>query len=247
MPYEKDHLAMSRRNGFATTLILIGLVLLALALGLFLLARAEQRGQAVPATGSSETPLPSAISGAAPTIRLGPTAAAAATQLLPPTAIPTAASPVTRPSTPVRVIIPALGVDAPVVEVGWHVIQTGDARGEWETVAGAAGHHRGSAEPGQRGNCVLSAHSSDAGGAVFRGLENLHVGDLVQVVTFDKNEYTYRVGTVLTLDEVGATQSEKREHARWLDPTDEAVLTLVTCWPPWSYTHRIVVRAKLEG
>jgi LPXTG-site transpeptidase (sortase) family protein len=134
-----------------------------------------------------------------------------------------------------------------VVEVGWHVTQSGDeARGEWETVAGAAGHHRGSADPGQPGNCVLSAHSSDAGGAVFRGLETLAVGDSVQVVTLDGSEYTYQVGAVLTLDEVGATASEKREHARWLDPTAEAVLTLVTCWPPWSYTHRIVVRAELD-
>jgi sortase A len=147
----------------------------------------------------------------------------------------------------VRVIVPALGVDAPVVEVGWHVTQNGDeALGEWETVAGAAGHHRGSTDPGQPGNCVLSAHSSDAGGAVFRGLENLPVGALVQVVAVDKTEYTYRVGTVITLDEVGATASEKRENARWLDPTDQAVLTLVTCWPPWSYTHRVVVRAELE-
>jgi sortase A len=237
---------MGRRNGLAAILILTGLALLTLALGLFFLGRAEREGEPVPAIAISETPLPSAIPGAAPTIHLGPTAAAVATQLLPPTPIATAASPVTRPSAPVRVIIPALGVDAAVVEVGWHVVQIGEVRGEWETVVGAAGHHRGSAEPGQRGNCVLSAHSSEAGGAVFRGLENLAVGDLVQLVTVDKAEYTYRVGTVLTLDEVGATESEKRQHARWLDPTDEAVLTLVTCWPAWSYTHRVVVRAELE-
>jgi sortase A len=246
LPDEQDQLAMTRRNGLATTLILAGVMLLALALGLFFLARAEQRGQAIVVTGITSTPLPSAVPGEAPTIRLGPTAAAVATQLLPATPIPTGVSLATQPSAPMRIIIPMLGVDAPVVEVGWHVSQSGDARGEWETVAGAAGHHRGSAEPGQPGNCVLSAHSSDAGGAVFRGLETLSVGDLVRLVTFDKNEYTYQVGSVLMLDEVGATESEKREHARWLDPTDEAVLTLVTCWPPWSYTHRVVVRAGLE-
>ncbi len=214
------------------------------AVGLLFLARAEQRQ---PVAGISETPLPSAASDPAPTIRLGPTAAAVATQLPPPTPIATGASPSTRPAAPVRVIIPVLAVDVPVVEVGWHVTRSGDEiYGQWDTVAGAAGHHRGSADPGQPGNCVLSAHSSDAGGAVFRGLEYLQVGDSIQVVTFDKNEYTYLVGSVFTLDEVGATWAEKREHARWLDPVEGPVLTLVTCWPPWSYTHRIVVRATLE-
>jgi sortase A len=235
---------MTRRTGLATALLLTGLVLLALAVGLFLLARAEQRGQAF-ATGISKTPLPSEVPGAAPTIRLGPVAATVTRQLPPPTPIATAALSVSRPSAPVRIIIPELSVDAPVVEVGWHLIQS-QVRGEWETVAGAAGHHRGSADPGQPGNCVVSAHSSDAGGAIFRGLETLKVGDVVRVVTLDKGEYTYLVGSVITLDEVGATDSEKREHARWLDPTDDAVLTLVTCWPPWSYTHRVVVRAGLE-
>jgi sortase A len=235
---------MTRHNVLATALMLAGLALLLLAFGLFVLARAGEGGQQVQET---RTPLiPPGPSSPAPMIRLGPAAAAVATQLPPPTVIPTAASPETRPSAPVRVIIPALGVDSPVVEVSWHLAQTGEVHGEWDTVAGAAGHHRGSAEPGQSGNCVLSAHSSDAGGAVFRGLETLRAGDLVQVVTFDRIEYTYQVGAVLVLDQVGATESEKREYARWLDPTDEPVLTLVTCWPPWSYTHRVVVRAELE-
>lgn len=223
-------------------------MLLVLALGLCFLARAERQGQAAPAVGIAGTPLPSAVAGPAPTTRLGPVAATVAAELPPLTPVPTAASPGTRAAAPVRVVIPALGLDAPVVEVGWHVTEVGDeARGEWETVASAAGHHRGSADPGQQGNCVLSAHSSDAGGAVFRGLENLAVGDLVRLATVDKSEYIYRVSAVVTLDEVGATQNEKRDHARWLDPTaNAAVLTLVTCWPPWSYTHRIVVRAEFE-
>jgi sortase A len=238
---------MSHRSCLATILIVTGLLLVTVALGLIVLAHAEQQRRGVHAPVVSWTPLPSATPGPAPTMRLGPTAAAVATQLSPATPIPVASSPVTRLAAPVRVIIPALGVDAPVVEVGWHVTQSGgEALGEWDTVAGAAGHHRGSADPGHTGNCVLSAHSSDAGGAVFRGLEGLQAGDVVRVVAFDKTEYTYEVGTVLTLDEVGATWAEKREHARWLDPTTEAVLTLVTCWPPWSYTHRVVVRAELE-
>jgi len=181
-------------------------------------------------------------------MRLGPTAAAAATRLPPPTPIPTAGLTANRPSAPLRIIIPAVGIDAYVVEVGWGLVRVdGELRGMWNTVAGAAGHHRGSADPGQPGNCVLSAHSSDAGGAVFRHLDELVNGDTVELQTVDDHRYEYIVSTVLTLDELGATSAEKRVHARWLDPTQEPVLTLVTCWPAWSYTHRIVVRANLNA
>lgn len=182
------------------------------------------------------------------TMALGPTAAAVATLLPPPTPIPTAGSLSDQPSAPVRIVIPAIGVDAPVVEIGWHVEwRAGEARGVWETVAGAVGHHRGSADPGESGNCVLSAHSSEAGGALFRRLNELSVGDVVQLYNSAEICYTYYVTTVLIVDETGATAVEKREHAAWLDPTDESVLTLLTCWPDWAYTHRVIVRATLHA
>jgi len=233
----------------AVSLIALGALLLAGAVGLFWLARSEQ-GQPLMVESTPAAPLATTGGSTAslPTLMLGPTAAAAGTALPPATPIATPGAPSTRQSAPLRVVIPEIGVDATVVEVSWHVTQAGgEAFGEWETVANAAGHHRGSADPGQPGNCVLSAHSSDAGGAVFRGLEQLAPGDSVQLGAADGKQYTYVVTTVLTLDEVGATNSEKREHARWLDPTEQPVLTLVTCWPPWSYTHRVVVRAELEN
>jgi len=227
----------------ASTLILFGVILLVVAAGLAWLARSEQP---LPLLAES-TPvalLPTAAGTAAPlpTFLFGPNAAAAATALPPPTPIATPGVPSTRPAAAQRIVIPALGVDAPVTEVGWYVAQAG---GVWETVADAAGHHRGSADPGQPGNCVLSAHSSDAGGAVFRGLERLAPGDVVRLDTVAGAQYTYQVTLVLTLDETGATENEQREHAHWMDPTEQNVLTLVTCWPPWSYTHRIIVRAEL--
>ena len=82
---------------------------------------------------------------------------------------------------------------------------------------------------------------------MFRRLDELASGDIVELLTVDGQCYEYIVDTVLVLDELGATLAEKRAHARWLDPTDEPVLTLITCWPAWSYTHRIVVRADLNA
>jgi len=208
-----------------------------------------RRTESAPSVGT-ETPVAPTItvvlSGAA--MRLGPTAAAAATRLPPPTPIATPGPSSERPSAPLRIIIPAVDIDARVVDVAWHVVDFGDdVHGVWDTVAGAAGHHRGSADPGQPGNCVLSAHSSDAGGAVFRRLDELNNGDIVELCAVDGQRYQYTVSAVLVLDELSATLAEKREHAQWLDPVDGSVLTLVTCWPPWSYTHRIVVRADLNA
>jgi len=234
----------------AILLILAGSALLLVAGGGLL--RAYGVMQAHPTRGAplvgEETPTAPTVtvvlSGAS--MQLGPTAAAAATRLPPPTPIATPGPASERPAAPLRIIVPAVGIDARVVDVGWHVVDFGDeVHGVWETVLGAAGHHRGSADPGQLGNCVLSAHSSDAGGAVFRRLGELGVGDVVELHTVDGQRYRYIVSTTLMMDELSATVAEKREHAEWLDPTDGPVLTLVTCWPSWTYTHRIVVRADL--
>lgn len=243
---------MNKSKHIGLTLMLVGTGLLLFAVASFIQARGGPARQAEGTMERVTLPAPASLALTRMTpvssLLLGPTAQAAATLLPQPTAIPTAGPIATRPSAAVRIVIPAVGIDAHVVEVRWHVVNVGgEAHGIWDTVAGAAGHHRGSADPGQRGNCVLSAHSSDAGGAAFRRLGELVSGDLVELYTAGGQRYEYVVTAVLTLDEVGATLAEKREHARWLDPTDEPVLTLVTCWPAWSYTHRIVVRASLRA
>ncbi len=193
------------------------------------------------------SPAQQPISAASPApLLLSETAAAVATALPTVTPIATPDPTADRPTAAVRVAALSVGIDAPVVEVGWHVQEVGgERRGVWDTVAGAAAHLRGSADPGQAGNCVLAGHASTEGGAVFRRLGELAVGSPVTVTTANGQSYQYTVTEVLTLEEVGATAEEKREHARWLDPTAEPVLTLVTCWPDWSYTHRLVVRARL--
>lgn len=227
------------------TLLIVGGALLFMA-GAAGLARLhiQEGAQAAPAW---PTPPHTQAPGATSTILYSPTAAAAATRVRPPTPVPTAGPPAARPGAPVRLEIPALGLDTPVAEIGWHLRRVGnEVRGEWDTVASAAGHHRGSADPGRPGNCVLSGHSSEGGRAVFRRLGELAVGDAIILHTVDGRRYEYVVTDRVLVDETGATPREKREHARWLDPTAEPVVTLVTCWPAWSYTHRLIVRAELR-
>lgn len=128
------------------------------------------------------------------------------------------------PEQAIRIRIPAIGVDAPVVE--------GD---DWEALKQGAGHHIGSANPGERGNCIISAHN-DIFGEIFRDLPDLDLGDEVFVHTMTQ-VYRYRV-------------TQKRvippEDVSVMAPTTSPVLTLISCYPYGIDTHRIVVIAELE-
>jgi sortase A len=136
-----------------------------------------------------------------------------------PVPIPTAG-----PEHAVRIQIPAIGVDARVVE--------GD---DWDSLKQGAGHHLGSANPGERGNCVISAHN-DIFGEIFRDLPKLDLGDEVSVHTVNR-VFRYVVTQKRVIDP---------EEVSVMEPTSSPVLTLISCYPYGIDTHRIVVIAQLE-
>jgi sortase A len=133
-----------------------------------------------------------------------------------------------------RLVIPTIGVDTKVIQLGTKLDKNGKIA--WETAPFAAGQHKGLAGPGQNGNMVLSGHiSSPNEGAVFNNLPKLKVGEGVIVAT-DERQYLYRVTEtkVVTPDQVDV-----------LDQTPDATLTLITCYPDKIYSHRFVVTATL--
>ncbi len=129
------------------------------------------------------------------------------------------------PGQAIRIRIPAIGVDAPVVE--------GDG---WEQLKKGVGHHPGSANPGQRGNLVLSGHD-DVYGEVFRYLDRLKPGDKIIVYTADK-AYTYIVTEIHIVEPT---------DVQWLAPTAQPTITLISCYPYMVDNRRIVVRGVLAG
>jgi len=142
----------------------------------------------------------------------------------------------------VRVVAPAIELDSAVVVVGW-VIQEGSTESEWEIASEAAGHHLGSAFPGEGGNVVLAGHHNIEG-KVFRRVVDLKPGDEVTLETADGASHTYVVEENLILPEAGASDEERLANAAYIAPTDDERLTLVTCWPYWTNTHRVVVIAR---
>jgi LPXTG-site transpeptidase (sortase) family protein len=159
------------------------------------------------------------------------------------TPVPTS-TPVPMPA--VRIIIPKIDVNAVIVEIDLKVEwRQGMWQGVWDTAAYAVGHRQNSAHPGERGNIVLSGHNNTEG-AVFRRLAELAPGDEVFVYTLDE-EFVYVVEHVDIVRAVGASSEEKAKHAAYTARTPDETLTLVSCWPYITYTHRVYVVAKPKG
>jgi LPXTG-site transpeptidase (sortase) family protein len=142
--------------------------------------------------------------------------------------------------TPRRIVIPAIDLDAPIETVGWHVI---DGVSTWDVPDRfAAGWLKTSAVPGQPGNTVLDGHHNIAG-EVFRRLVDLRAGDEIDVFTSGE-VFTYKITTRQILKERAAPYELRVKNAQWIMPTDDERLTLVTCWPYTTNSHRLIIVAK---
>jgi sortase A len=198
---------------------------------------------AVPSSTLTPTPpAPTPTSTPSPTVPPAPTSTPTSTSS--PTATPTPWPVADR--SPDRIVAPAVGLDAPVIEIGWHLAErNGQTVSEWDVADRAAGFHKGSAYPGHVGNTVLSGHHNIRG-EVFRYLIELQPGDLVSLHVGEQ-EYRYAVQQILLIPERDVSPEQRRENARWIGYFPDERLTLVTCWPYTSNTHRVIVIAYPTG
>ncbi|MDQ2805396.1 MAG: sortase [Chloroflexota bacterium] len=145
---------------------------------------------------------------------------------------------------PLKITIPRIGIDASVVSVGWSMLpgKDGQTSSQWKVAEYAAGHHEGTANPGQVGNVVISGHD-DWKGEVFKNLHNVKRGDEIHIFSAER-EFLYIVQDSVTVLEDGATDEQRRDNARYMDPTPDQRLTLITCWPYGVDDHRLIVIAK---
>ena len=144
---------------------------------------------------------------------------------------------------PTRIIIPAINLDSRIVDL--HLVPEG-LQSRWQTANKAVGFHVGSATPGEIGNTVMSGHVNSpirGEGDIFRRLDNiaplLRLGQIVDIVLeAGDTRYLYRATdtTVLLPKDVAVFR-----------PTDEPTLSLVTCAPATTYSHRFIVNAVLIG
>ncbi len=139
--------------------------------------------------------------------------------------------------------IPKLDLSAPVVAVSQREVELA---GVWVTQlyvpnAFAVGWSEASAPVGARGNTVLVGHNN-LYGEVFKNLWDLQVGDEI-IVRGASGERLYRVSQTSIFEEKNQSADIRLANAKWVDPVPQEQITLITCWPYYTNTHRVVVVA----
>jgi Sortase domain len=143
---------------------------------------------------------------------------------------------------PVRVVIDDIGISAAVAAVALEPDGTLPPPSDPSTV----GWHTGSRIPGDRGPAVMVGHVDSADGpAVFAGLDNLDVGDVIDIESGDGGIVSFEVSSV----------TRHPKHAfptnAVYGPTPHPELHLITCGGSFDretgYADNIVVTAAAVG
>ncbi|MGH2582144.1 MAG: sortase [Anaerolineales bacterium] len=163
-----------------------------------------------------------------------------------PTPVADAAEPTPTPDPgfpPDRLVIASINLDAPVVPVSAIPLQyEGNVYEQWQAPnSRAAGWHRTSVGIGSPGNTVLNGHHNIYG-EVFRDLYLVQVGDEIEIYSGDQL-FTYLVVFTAVLPERNQPLEVRLSNAEWIRATRDERVTLITCWPYTSNTHRVVLVA----
>ena len=144
-----------------------------------------------------------------------------------------------RPNLPGRIV----RITSPNIRLDTTVYEVYAPTGKWEVADYAAGHHYNTPNPGEGGNVVVAGHNNYRG-EVFRYLEKLIPGNEIWVWTQDGKQYKYRVEEIKKLKQAGVSRAQSLDNGKVMAPTPYEQLTLITCWPYTTYTHRLIVIAK---
>jgi LPXTG-site transpeptidase (sortase) family protein len=151
------------------------------------------------------------------------------------------------PEAPRWIAIESIGLEAPIIQTGTQKYWIeGKQYDQWQAPNEfAAGWHETTARLGETGNTVLNGHHNIYG-MVFGKLVDMTEGELI-TIRGDKREFYYMVTNKMILPEKSVGLSQRLENARWILESEDERLTLVTCWPYESNTHRLIVVARPVG
>lgn len=105
-----------------------------------------------------------------------------------------------------------------------------------DSLKSGAGHYKDSCLPGEKGNSIIFGHRD----GVFSSLADIQINDIITVET-RKGRFIYKI--------INTEVTEPKEE-EILKKYDEAMLTLVTCYPfgyIGSAPQRFIVIAQLQG
>lgn len=98
------------------------------------------------------------------------------------------------------------------------------------------GHFTKTAKPGEKGNFCVVGHRNYVFGQFFNRLDEVTEGDEIIVKTAS-DTFVYTVNSVSVVEP---------EDISVLEPTSQETVTLVTCTPIHSATHRLIVKGILQ-
>ncbi|GAB3162107.1 class F sortase [Microbispora hainanensis] len=155
------------------------------------------------------------------------------------------AAPAMQPSTPKRLIIPKIGVNAPIKSVG--LDRSGAIQTPPISNANLVGWYRGGPTAGEAGPAVMLGHKdTTTRGAVFSRLHELEYGDKIEVVRLDGTVAVFTVGGIEQADKQTFPTNRVYGHA------DNAELRLITCGGTYNHTtghyvDNVIVYALMTG
>jgi LPXTG-site transpeptidase (sortase) family protein len=149
------------------------------------------------------------------------------------------------PSTPVRIVLTRLGINAPIKSVG--LAKDGTIEVPPSQNANLAGWYRNMSTPGEVGPAVLLGHKDTATRpAVFSRLPEIKNGDTIEVKRQDKTTAVFTVG--------GVEQASKKTFPtqRVYGEQQNAQLHLITCGGVYNrrtghYTDNVIVYATMTS
>ncbi len=148
-------------------------------------------------------------------------------------------------SAPVRLTIEAIGVDAPLMELG--LKPDGTLEDPPLEEGNLAGWYSLGASPGERGPAVITGHlDTRTGPSVFARLAELRPGDTVRVLRADGSR------PVFVVERVEQVAKEDFPTERVYGPLDRPELRLITCGGTFDpatghYSDNTVVYARLAA
>jgi LPXTG-site transpeptidase (sortase) family protein len=148
------------------------------------------------------------------------------------------------PEIPIHLVIPTIELEAPVMPSEAEIVQiSGKPYQVWHAPNEyAAGWHVSSAPLGVPGNTVLNGHHNIYG-EVFKRLVELEPGDEI-LVESENSVFSYKIHNKMILPEKYAPLEERVNNSLWILPSEDERLTIVTCWPYESNTHRLILVAS---
>ncbi len=167
-----------------------------------------------------------------------------------PTADPNAPLPPNEAQAPVLFQVPELGLTVDIQTMGWVVTEeNGQRTTKWIVPTDAIGWQANSVGAGGAGNLVLSGHQA-LGSAVFAplALGDITVGQEIDLTDVDGQSFRYRVVEVSEpIPILGATEEDNALSRSYVQPSENAILTMITGWPDFTTTHRIFAVAEYVG